>query len=69
MTYEEEPIRILAHKVKELWNKKTLLIKVMWHRHGIEEATWEPEDTIRQQYPNLFNDKIFGAKIPKGGEL
>ena len=64
MTYEEEPIRILAREVKELRNKKISLVKVLWHRHGIEEATWEPEESMKQQYPNLFNGKIFGYENP-----
>ncbi|KAA3487221.1 Transposon Tf2-9 polyprotein [Gossypium australe] len=48
MTYEEEPIRILACEVKELRNKKILLVKVLWHRHGIQETTWESEDLMKQ---------------------
>ncbi|KAA3466259.1 DNA/RNA polymerases superfamily protein [Gossypium australe] len=43
MTYNEEPIKILAREIKELRNKK---VKVLWQRHGIEEATWKLEDTI-----------------------
>ncbi|KAA3456128.1 DNA/RNA polymerases superfamily protein [Gossypium australe] len=39
MTYEEEPICILAREVKELRNKKIPLVKVLWNRHRIEEAT------------------------------
>ncbi|KAA3456998.1 DNA/RNA polymerases superfamily protein [Gossypium australe] len=54
MTYEEEPIRILAREVKELRNKKISLVKVLWQRHGIEEATWESENTMKERYPNLF---------------
>ena len=41
MTYEEKPIRILAREVKELQNRKISLVKVLWHRHSVEEATWE----------------------------
>ncbi|KAK5771667.1 hypothetical protein PVK06_047901 [Gossypium arboreum] len=59
MTYEEEPIHILAHEIKELRNKKFLLVTVLWHKHGVEEATWEPEDEMRERYPNLFTGKIF----------
>ncbi|KAA3473088.1 DNA/RNA polymerases superfamily protein [Gossypium australe] len=59
MTYEEEPIRILAREVKEFRNKKILLLKVLWNRHRIEEATWEPENSMRQQYPTLFNDHVW----------
>ncbi|KAA3473958.1 DNA/RNA polymerases superfamily protein [Gossypium australe] len=30
------------------------LVKVLWRNHDSEEATWEPEEAIRQQYPRLF---------------
>ena len=55
LTYEEEPVEILAHEVKELRNKKIPLVKVLWRNHKTEEATWESEETMRQQYPQLFN--------------
>ena len=55
LTYEEEPVEILAHEVKELWNKKIPLIKVLWRNHKTEEATWESEETIRHQYSQLFD--------------
>ena len=29
-------------------------MKVLWQHHGREEATWEPEATMRAQYPQLF---------------
>ncbi|KAA3477770.1 DNA/RNA polymerases superfamily protein [Gossypium australe] len=48
MTYNEEPIRILARKVKELRNKCIALVKVLWQRHEIEEATWEPKEVMRK---------------------
>ena len=55
LTYEEEPVEILAREIKELRNKKILLVKVLWRNHKTEEATWESEETMRQQYPQLFN--------------
>ena len=55
LTYEEEPVEILAREVKELRNKKILLVKVLWRNHKTEEVTWESEETMRQQYPQLFN--------------
>ena len=64
ITYEEKLICILACEIKELRNKKISLVKVMWHWHGIEEATWEPEDTVRQQYLNLLRGKIFEDENP-----
>ena len=55
LTYEEEQVEILASEVKQLRNKKIPLVKVLWRNHKIEEATWESEETMRQQYPQLFN--------------
>ncbi|KAA3481062.1 Retrotransposable element Tf2 [Gossypium australe] len=64
MTYNEEPIRILAQEIKEFRNKRIALVKVLWERHEVEEATWEPEEAMRKQYPNLFTGKIFGHENP-----
>ena len=55
LTYEEEPVEILAREVKELQNKKISLVKVLWRNHKTEEATWESEEMMRQQYPQLFD--------------
>ena len=55
LTYEEEPVEILAREVKELRNKKIPLVKVLWRNHKTEEANWESEETMRQQYLQLFN--------------
>ena len=55
LTYDKEPVEILAREVKELRNKMILLVKVLWRNHKIEETTWESEETVRQQYPQLFN--------------
>ncbi|GMI64050.1 hypothetical protein HRI_000074300 [Hibiscus trionum] len=39
LTYEEEPIRIVARREKQLRNKKIPLVKVLWRNHKVEEAT------------------------------
>ncbi|KAA3469684.1 DNA/RNA polymerases superfamily protein [Gossypium australe] len=64
MTYGEEPVKILDREVKKLRNKSIALVKVLWQRHRVEEATWKPEEAMRNQYPNLFTGKIFGDKNP-----
>ncbi|KAA3472969.1 reverse transcriptase [Gossypium australe] len=61
MTYGEEPIKILAREVKQLRIKSIALVNVLWQRHGLEEATWELEEIMRNQYPNLFACKIITA--------
>ena len=34
--------------------KTVRLVKVLWQHCGMEEATWEREDTMRASYPFLF---------------
>ena len=50
-TFDEEPKAILDREIRQLRNKQVLLVKVFWQHHGMEEATWEPELTMRVQYP------------------
>ena len=70
LTYEEEPIEILAREVKELQKKRNPLVKVMWRNHKTEEAIWESEEAMRQQYPKLFNAGNFEDEILlRRGEL
>ena len=49
LTYEDEPVEILAREVKELRKKRIPLVKVLWRNHKTEEATWESEEVMRQQ--------------------
>jgi hypothetical protein len=32
-------------------------VKVQWSRHSVREVTWEQEDQLRKDYPNLFEDE------------
>ena len=70
-TFDENPKAILDREVKQLRNKQIPLVKVFWKHHGIEEATWEPESTMRAQYPQLCNSGIdFKNEILfKGGAI
>ncbi|XP_039041417.1 uncharacterized protein LOC120180059 [Hibiscus syriacus] len=63
MTCEEKLIQILAKEVKELRNKKILLVKVLWRNHGIREATWETEEDMQLQYPISFIQVNFEDEI------
>ncbi|TYK29789.1 ty3-gypsy retrotransposon protein [Cucumis melo var. makuwa] len=56
LSYEEQPVEILAREVKMLRNRHISLVKVLWRNHGVEEATWEREEDMRAQYPELFED-------------
>ncbi|XP_043809780.1 uncharacterized protein LOC122723089 [Manihot esculenta] len=70
LTYEEEPVKILAREIKELRNKKIPLVKILWRNHKTEEATWESEDLMRQQHPQLFmTGKFRGRNFFKEGRI
>jgi hypothetical protein len=61
-----EPVCILDQKVKVLRNKAMGLVKVQCTCYGPEDATWEHEETMREEYPQNFNNfkdnKIFECK-------
>ena len=56
-TFEEGPVRIIDSRDQVLRHKIVRLVKVLWQHLGVEEATWEHEDTIRATYPFQFEDK------------
>ncbi|XP_058203045.1 uncharacterized protein LOC131317514 [Rhododendron vialii] len=55
LTYDEQPVEILDMMEKVLHNKTILLVKVLWHNHAVEEATWELDEEMRKMYPHLYN--------------
>ena len=40
---------------------------MLWQHRGVEESTWEREDTMQATYPFLFSDEgtWFSRLIPK----
>ncbi|KAL6186426.1 hypothetical protein ACLB2K_042546 [Fragaria x ananassa] len=58
LSYEEEPVQILDRNEQVLRSKSIPLVKVLWRSHQVEEATWESEEQMRQQYPYLFERRI-----------
>lgn len=54
LTYKEHPIRILEEAERWTRQKVTKFLKVQWSNHTKEEATWELEDNLRAEYPDLF---------------
>ncbi|KAI3714781.1 hypothetical protein L6452_21741 [Arctium lappa] len=67
LSFIEEPMAILDHKVKNLRNKKVRLVKVQWQFHKGQEATWELESDMRSQYPSLFAMEFRGRNSFEGG--
>ncbi|KAK8521849.1 hypothetical protein V6N12_066431 [Hibiscus sabdariffa] len=62
LSYDEEPIEILASNSKVLRGRTIELIKVKWRHRGVEEATWERKDDMKEQYPYLFPPGYFGCE-------
>ena len=56
-TFEEGPVRIVDRCDQVLRLKTVRLVLVLWRHHGVEESTWEREDTMRDTYPFLFRDE------------
>ena len=56
-TFEEGPMHILDSRDQVLQRKTMRLVKVLWQYRGVNEATWECEDTMRATYPFLFEDE------------
>ena len=54
-TFEERPMRIMDSREQVLRGKTVRLVKVLWQHRGVEESTWEREDTVRANYPFLFD--------------
>ena len=56
-TFEEGPVCILDSQDQVLRRKTVRLVRVLWQHCGVEESTWEREDTMRATYPFLFREE------------
>ena len=55
-TFEEGPVCTVDSRDQVLRRKTVRLVRVLWRHCGVEESTWEREDTLRATYPFLFRD-------------
>ena len=53
LEYEEEPVAVIDEQEKVLRNKTIRMVKVLWSRHGSEDATWETEAAMTARYPDF----------------
>ena len=56
-TFKEGPVCILDSRDQVLRRRTVRLVLVLWRHYGVEESTWEREDTMRATYPFLFRDE------------
>ena len=56
-TFDDGPVFIFDSRDQVLRRKTVRLVRVLWQHRGVDESTWEREDTIRTTYPFLFRDE------------
>ena len=56
-TFEEGPVCIMDSRDQVFQRKTVRLVRVLWRHRGVEESTWEREDTMRATYRFLFRDE------------
>jgi hypothetical protein len=54
LSYSERPIRILDTTERVSHSKVIKMCKVQWSHHTENEATWDHEEELRVDYPELF---------------
>ncbi|XP_073363168.1 uncharacterized protein [Aegilops tauschii subsp. strangulata] len=54
LSYKEHPIRILDQAERRTRQKVTKFLKVQWSNHTEDEATWERENRLWEEYPDIF---------------
>jgi hypothetical protein len=54
LTYKEYAIKILDTSERVTRGKVIRMCKVQWSHHTEEEATWEREDELKEDFPQLF---------------
>jgi hypothetical protein len=56
LRYQEVPMRILDTMTQRTRTQAFKLCKVQWSRHSEAEAIWKREDTLKEEFPHLFEE-------------
>ena len=57
LTNEEHPIAILDRDERKVKRNMMKFVKIQWSNHSEDEATWECEDQLCQEYTEFFSDE------------
>jgi hypothetical protein len=55
LTYKEYLVKILDTSERVTRSKIIRMCKLQWSHHTEEEATWEREDELKEDFPQLFS--------------
>ena len=69
LTYVGRPVKILDVAERVTRSRTIRSYKVQWSHHPESEATWEKEEDLKTNYPNLFADQVWisGSRFPLRG--
>jgi hypothetical protein len=56
LTYQEYLVKILDTSEKVTRNNRYKMCKVQWSNHTKDEATWEKEDQLNAEFPDIFSN-------------
>jgi hypothetical protein len=56
LSYQEYPVKILETFERVTQNKRIKLCKVQWSHHTEEEATWEREEELKEEFSSFFSN-------------
>jgi hypothetical protein len=56
LTYQEYPVKILDTSEKATRNNRYRICKVQWSNHTEEEATWEKEEQLKAEFPEIISN-------------
>jgi hypothetical protein len=56
LTYQEYLVKILDTSEKDTRNNRYKACKVQWSNHIEEEVTWEKEDQLKAEFPDIFSN-------------
>jgi hypothetical protein len=58
LTYKEHLVKILDTSESATRSKVIRMCKVQWSHHSEDEATWEREDELKEEFPQLFSNLL-----------
>jgi hypothetical protein len=56
LTYKEHQVKMLDTLERATRSKVIRMCKVQWSHHSEDEATWEREDELKEEFPQLFSN-------------
>jgi hypothetical protein len=54
LTYSKYPVRVLDQKDRVTQNRTIKWYRIQWNQHSEEEATWESEDYLLENFLEFF---------------